>query len=114
VKPRVKMLPPRLKAAPMRAQPGVQPERYGKGRGGRPWRRLRDQILLRDQYQCRCDQCERLPPLQRAPANEVDHIVPLSEGGSDDPSNLRAINDEHHKPKTQAEARRARRVGPGG
>ena len=80
---------------------------YGKGRGGRPWARLRAQILKRDRYLCPCDECKETGrPVE---AHEVDHIVPLSQGGSDDPSNLRAINRDHHKAKTQREAREGRR-----
>lgn len=64
-------------------------------------------MLKRDGYLCQCEQCQdgtRLPKV----ANEVDHIVPLSQGGTDDPGNLRAISHDCHKVKTQAEARRAR------
>ncbi|MEL7937664.1 HNH endonuclease [Pseudomonas delhiensis] len=77
--------------------------RKGSGRGGRPWRRLRVQILARDKYLCRCEECTRLGRLREA--DEVDHVVPLSRGGTDDPSNLRAINRDCHKAKTQRESR---------
>ncbi|WJJ93429.1 HNH endonuclease [Neopusillimonas aromaticivorans] len=79
------------------------------GRGGRPWRRLRDQILERDGYLCQCEGCQRraLPLV----AHEVDHIKPISQGGTDDPGNLRAINRDCHRAKSQAEAQRARRPG---
>ncbi|UYB51164.1 HNH endonuclease [Xanthomonas sp. AM6] len=62
-------------------------------------------MLKRDGYLCQCEACQssgRLPLL----ADEVDHIVPVAEGGTDDMSNLRAINHDCHKVKTQAEARR--------
>ena len=80
------------------------------GRGGRPWRRLRDQILERDGYLCQCEDCKRRPlPLV---AHEVDHIDntrgPNGEL-NDDPGNLRAINRDCHRAKSQAEAQRARR-----
>ncbi|WP_222943066.1 HNH endonuclease [Stenotrophomonas maltophilia] len=39
-------------------------------------------------------------------ATEVDHIVNVAEGGSDDETNLQAICAECHGVKTQAEARR--------
>ncbi|WP_202109417.1 HNH endonuclease signature motif containing protein [Bordetella sp. 15P40C-2] len=80
------------------------------GRGGRPWRRLRDQILERDGYLCQCEDCQRRPlPLV---AHEVDHID--NTRGPDgklnnDPSNLRAVNEDCHKRITQAQAQRARR-----
>ena len=38
-------------------------------------------------------------------ADEVDHIVPLSQGGTDEDTNLRAIHHDCHKVKTQREAR---------
>lgn len=80
---------------------------YGQGRGGRPWRRLRDAVLKRDRYLCQCEQCkaQKLVTL----AEEVDHIVPLSQGGTDDLTNLRAINHQCHKAKTSREAAAARK-----
>jgi 5-methylcytosine-specific restriction enzyme A len=42
-------------------------------------------------------------------ADEVDHVVPLNEGGADDDTNLRPIHRVPcHMEKTQAEAQRAR------
>lgn len=44
-----------------------------------------------------------------AGADQADHVVPLSEGGADDLSNLRPIHAEPcHREKTAAEAQRAR------
>ena len=77
--------------------------RKGSGRGGRPWRRLRDQVLKRDHYICQCEECKALDRIR--PAHEVDHIIPLAQGGTDFPSNLRAINHECHEAKTKREAR---------
>lgn len=34
---------------------------------------------------------------------EVDHIIPLSEGGSDDPSNMQLLTKRQHKDKTAKE-----------
>ncbi len=76
-------------------------------RGGRPWRRLRDKILKRDKYLCRCDDCVRLGRLREA--HEVDHIIALANGGTDDPSNLRAINHECHRVKTRLDVQVRRR-----
>lgn len=45
----------------------------------------------------------------RPGANEVDHVIPLSEGGADDMDNRRPIHARPcHVEKTQAEAQRAR------
>jgi len=73
------------------------------GRGGRPWRRLREQVLRRDQYICRCEACVATKRVREA--TEVDHIKPLSQGGTDDPSNLRAINADCHREKSRREAK---------
>lgn len=64
---------------------------------------MRAAILIRDYHQCQ----ERGPGCTVV-ATEVDHIIPWFEGGSDDPDNLRGICETCHKPKTQAEAQRAR------
>ena len=84
------------------------------GRGGRRWRELRAQILERDGWLCQCEGCQhRLMPLV---AHEVDHIDNTrdAEGRlNDHPSNLRAINRDCHRAKTQAEAGRGRRAGKG-
>ena len=77
--------------------------RKGSGRGGRPWRRKRERILKRDQYLCRCDDCAQLGRIREA--HEVDHILALAHGGTDDDGNLRAINRDCHKAKTQREAK---------
>lgn len=55
--------------------------RYGNGRGGRPWRRKVEAVKLRDQYTCQA--CGRITD-----DGEVDHVVAISKGGSDDLSNL--------------------------
>jgi len=72
-------------------------------RGGRAWQRLRALVMARDGYLCQCEACQqRLIPLV---AHEVDHIRPLAEGGTDDLDNLRAINRDCHRVKTQQEAK---------
>jgi 5-methylcytosine-specific restriction protein A len=70
---------------------------WGSGRGGRPWRRKRGAILLRDKYTCQvCGQVTT--------ALEVDHIVNRAQGGSDDDENLQAICIPCHKVKTASES----------
>lgn len=98
---RLKTLPPRMKQLEGRsfAQP-VGPEGeagWGAGRGGRPWRRKRAAILLRDEYTC---QACGLVTLQL----EVDHIVNRARGGLDDEANLQSLCVPCHKLKTVAEA----------
>ena len=48
----------------------------------RSWRAIRAIVLQRDGFQCQ--QCGGI-------GTEVDHIHPVSEGGTDHPGNLRAL-----------------------
>ncbi|NWN92285.1 HNH endonuclease [Marinobacter adhaerens] len=79
--------------------------RAGRGRGGRPWRRLREQVLIRDRYLCQ--PCGRAN--DATPASQVDHVIPEAEGGPTEASNLEAICGPCHDLKTQREALRARK-----
>lgn len=79
--------------------------RHERGYGA-DWDRLRALILKRDRYLCQCDECKRA--IRVRPATEVDHRIPKSEGGTDDPANLSAINVDCHKRKTARESARAR------
>jgi len=68
--------------------------RRNKGVG----KNLRRKILARDDYACTNPACSSG---RRDPAVlEIDHIVPVSEGGTDYPSNLRTLcatcHDERH------------------
>lgn len=84
---------------------GWTQRRQGRsGRGGRPWRRLRQRVLERDRHLCQ--PCQRTG--RATPANEVDHIVNVAEGGTDSDDNLEAICGPCHKAKTASEAQRAR------
>lgn len=80
----------------------------GTGRGGRPWRRLREKVLKRDNYLCRCSECKRIGRLRVA--DEVDHIVPVAMGGTDAEGNLQAINRDCHKEKTRRDAQARRQA----
>lgn len=97
---RLKALAPRLAALPVRLPTTAQATaNYGQGRGGRPWRRLVEQVKLRDQYMCRC--CALVTE-----QGECDHIVPQAEGGSDDMVNLQWLCIPCHEAKTKAESAR--------
>ncbi|PIT53970.1 HNH endonuclease [Snodgrassella alvi] len=73
---------------------------WGRGRGGRPWRRLREAVLLRDRYTCQyCG-------LVSAEEMEVDHIVNIAAGGTDDMGNLQTLCKVCHRVKTRLESRR--------
>ena len=81
--------------------------RYQKGRSrhqrgyGSAWDNLRNQVLQRDRYICQCDECKRSGIIKDA--THVDHIVAKAHGGTDDLSNLRAINEMCHRKKTAKE-----------
>lgn len=89
-----------IKHRPAKPKPG----RWGEGKverklTGRPWRRLRQQVLQRDKYLCQV--CLALGRLTEA--DEVDHIIPIAKGGSDHPDNLQSICTPCHKGKTASE-----------
>lgn len=74
---------------------------------GAAWRRLRDAVMQRDGGLCQtCREQGRVTV-----AVQVDHIVPKTDDGTDDESNLQAICADCHKSKTAKEALRARERG---
>jgi len=82
--------------------------RWGRGRGGRPWRRLVEAVKRRDQYTCQA--CGRVTE-----EGECDHIVPTSKGGKTEMANLQWLcsgPNGCHRKKTQREALEARGVEP--
>lgn len=95
----LKTLRPRLATISTKAVNDThQPKsRWGHGRGGRPWRRKRDEIFKRDKYTCQV--CGRV-----GGELELDHIVNVARGGTDDDTNLQTICNACHKPKTHAES----------
>ena len=94
---KLQRLQPRLQT--VKPTQSIEPKKnWGSGRGGRPWRRLKDKIQLRDQYTC---QCCGLVTMQL----ELDHIVNQAQGGTDDESNLQSLCPPCHLKKTQKESR---------
>jgi 5-methylcytosine-specific restriction enzyme A len=87
------------KCAKHRRKPWSTGERPDRTRGHK-WTKKRKRILRRDPV---CRICNR------APSEEVDHIVPIAEGGTDDL--LQGACKPCHRAKTQAESRRARGLG---
>ncbi len=71
---------------------------------GSSWRKLRDQVMRRDNGLCQ--PCLKAGHVTVAQA--VDHIVAKSAGGTDDPANLQAICEACHKAKTAVEAAKGR------
>jgi 5-methylcytosine-specific restriction enzyme A len=64
---------------------------WGRGRGGRPWRRLREAVLLRDKYTCQ--HCGHVG----VEGMEVDHIINKASGGTDELSNLQTLCRSCHQ-----------------
>src|SRR5687767_12483 len=88
--------------------------RHARGYGRR-WMALRLQILKRDDYLCQCDRCMG-GALRVTAATQVDHRIPKAQGGTDDPSNLRAVAADCHQRITliQQGKRPRRRIGSDG
>lgn len=76
-----------------------QKENYGRGRGGRVWRRIKQQVHERDEWTC----CHCGVVTMQL---ECDHIVNKAEGGSDDLSNLQSLCKPCHDVKTLEESKR--------
>lgn len=90
--------------------------RHERGYGA-AWDRLRPQILQRDGYRCRCEDCTRTGALKAA--THVDHVVSKADwlrlhgnlDRVDDPTNLRAINKDCHARKSLVEKGYTPRAG---
>lgn len=63
---------------------------------GTAWRKLREIVLLRDCYLCQ--QCKREGRV--TVGNIVDHIKPKAKGGTDEPTNLQTLCQQHHDDKS--------------
>ncbi len=85
--------------------------RAGRGRGGRPWRRLRERIFQRDNFLCQS--CLKIGvvttiDLHGKRAGVCDHVIPEAEGGKTREDNLQALCKACDKEKTQHESKRGR------
>lgn len=105
-RPRLTSLKSTLQQMPARAvkiletTPGATPRIKG-----RAWEKIRQRVLKAHDYLCvRCVQAE-FPRM----AEEVDHVIPLEVGGSNDDSNLQPLCSPHHAEKTAQEARERHR-----
>ena len=74
-------------------------------RYGSAWQHLRKQILERDGHQCQL----RLPDVCTGRASQVDHIISVADGGSDEPGNLRSVCRKCHARRTARQGLEARR-----
>jgi 5-methylcytosine-specific restriction protein A len=86
---------PGRKLAILETVPGATPRQRG-----RPWARRRAAWLREHPLCAHCLQAGIIRPAQ-----EVDHITPLCEGGRDDESNFQSLCVECHQVKTANEAK---------
>jgi len=70
------------------------------------WRTIRQFILERDNYLCQI--C--LSKGKYVMASEIDHIIPIANGGTNDPTNLRALCKSCHSRKTIKELNKRDRL----
>ena len=66
---------------------------------GRAWMATRDRVALAHDYRCVDCGCVWTPN-----RDQIDHDVPLEQGGSNDDANLKTRCDSCHKVKTATEA----------
>ena len=93
---KLQRLQPRLQA--VKPTQSIEPKKnWGSGRGGRPWRRLKAKIHLRDLYTCK--RCGLVTM-----SLELDHIINIAQGGTDDESNLQSLCPPCHLKKTITES----------
>lgn len=94
LKPRVQSLMS-TRVPMLEAKAGTTP----RIRGSR-WVKTRQRVAVAQQF--KCQRCGRTWLPWR---DQVDHDVPLEQGGSNDDSNLKLLCDDCHKVKTADEAR---------
>lgn len=74
--------------------PDTRPSAAARGYGA-TWREIRARHLNRNPW---CVDCAAEG--QRVRGTHVDHIIPRSRGGTDEPSNLQSLCPRHHSIKT--------------
>lgn len=107
---RLRCIRPPLAPAPTTAgwkPDAIRGSRHQRGYGA-AWDRTRKRIMDRDEGLCQeCKRNGRLTVGSKDRPLECDHIVPKSQGGSDDYSNLEMKCHDCHEAKTKRESRAA-------
>ena len=91
----------RTQPCPQHARRPFQSPRSLKG-STRAWRRRRLQVLMQNPLCVDCTAEGRV-----GAATEVDHIIPVAQGGTDEDDNLAGRCHAHHHAKTVRERRHA-------
>lgn len=84
------------------------------GRGGRKWQRTREFIFNRDRFLCQICLSKGIytaVELHGSNHGVCDHIIPLTQGGTDDHNNLQTICQACDKIKTSKESRHSSTPG---
>jgi 5-methylcytosine-specific restriction protein A len=76
----------------------VQSRIESKRTTGSKWMAIRERVLRITPH---CVECYNQGKV--TPAQEIDHIIPLFKGGTDDMDNLQALCQSHHADKTRAD-----------
>lgn len=71
---------------------------------GAQWQNIKQRVMIRDGFSCQL--CGRT-----GGSLQVDHIIPLEQGGSNNDSNLQVLCVDCHKQKTTDELRERYRRG---
>ena len=95
---KLQMLKPRVQM--VKAQRVNTVAETARTRGG-SWMRIRAKWLREHPMCCKCQEEGALGIV----ATELDHVIPLSQGGRDDESNYQSLCYSHHKAKTAEEAK---------
>jgi 5-methylcytosine-specific restriction protein A len=95
---KLKSIPPRIKTASTSRLKVLDTKAGSTERiRGHAWMDIRRRILLRDKFACQCCGLVRMD-------NEIDHTIPLEQGGSNDDDNLQTLCKGCHAAKTASEA----------
>ncbi|MFM0326095.1 HNH endonuclease [Caballeronia glebae] len=99
--PRLQTLKPRVQTQAAARVPMLEAKAGSTPRiRGSRWVKTRQRVAVDQQFKCQRCGCVWLPW-----RDQVDHRVPLEQGGSNDDSNLDLLCDGCHKAKTADEAR---------
>jgi 5-methylcytosine-specific restriction protein A len=99
--PRLQSLKPRIQTASTNKVATLDVKAGATERiRGRAWMETRRRIALAHGYRCAGCGCVWVPS-----RDQIDHKVPLEQGGSNDDSNLHPLCNDCHEAKTTAEAK---------
>jgi len=85
-------------------EPGKRPNAYRRGYGGKGWDYSRRRIFIRDKYKCQdCGRTCTPGSADNRDRPHCDHIVPLSQGGTDTDDNKQTLCGKCHGKKTRTE-----------